>query len=617
MPKQDILFRTKKKKAFLLIENNQFQEALSILNQLSRSARQDADIWCALGVVNGRLGESAAAVACCKRAAELAPRDSQAQYNLAVALRETGQLTDAVNAARTALMLNPSHRGAVSCLGHLLISLGRIEEAVSVYQSALIHHPRDARLLSDLGTAQQFLGQLEAAVSSYRHALRISPDLVPLYDNLACALCFQGHIQEALNCYAEALRRDPKDTKAYGNYLLTLHYALGVSPEFMLLEHKRWPVMLTSSESKSHRQIRAGSDRRLKIGYVSADFRNHSVSYFLEPLITEHDRSVVEIFCYSNVTLADATTARFQVIADQWRSIAGLTDEQAAQQIRIDNIDILVDLGGHTSSSRLTLFKHRPAPIQVTYLGYPDTTGLSTIDYRITDNWSDPVGTEIFYTEKLIKLEGCFLCYRPPVDAPAVTSLPALQHGFITFGSCNARAKINEQVIKLWSRLLQEIPDSRLLIKNPSLSCTATSRFLLDQFIAQGVASERVELRGLARSTQEHLATYAQIDIALDTFPYNGTTTTCEAMWMGVPVVALEGTSHVGRVGVSLLRAVGQERLIGCDWNEYVRIAKTLSEDLDQLATLRKDLRQQIAASRLCDARSFARKIETAYRSME
>ncbi len=617
MPKKDILFRTKKKKALALLESNRLQEAKAMLDQLSRVARHDTDIWCALGIVNGRLGDFAAAVTCCRHAAEVAPRDPQVQYNLAVALRDAGQLDTAANAARATLALNPAHRGAVSSLGHLLLALGRVQEAVSVYQDALVHHPRDPRVLSDLGTAQQFLGQLEAAVSSYRRAVQLAPDLVPLYVNLACALCFQGRIQEALDCYAEALRRDPGNAKAHGNYLLTLHYALGIPPKFMLREHKRWPGALAAPVVTSHPHPVAGSERRMRIGYVSADFRNHSVAYFLEPLIRAHDRGAVEVYCYSNVALPDVITGRLQALADRWRPIAGLTDEQAVNQIRADGIDILVDLGGHTSGSRLELFAHKPAPVQVTYLGYPDTTGLVTIDYRITDAWSDPPGAEAHYTEKLMRLDGCFLCYRPPDDAPPVVALPALQQGFVTFGSCNARAKINAEVIRLWSRLLQEVPGSRLLVKNPSLTCATTRERLHEQFVAQGVARERVELRGLAQATQEHLATYAHIDVALDTFPYNGTTTTCEAMWMGVPVVTLAGEVHVGRVGVSLLHAVRLEHLIARDQEEYLHLAMDLAKDQTRLAGLRAELRQRMATSLLCDTQAFARKIETAYQQMQ
>jgi protein O-GlcNAc transferase len=616
MPKPDVLLRSRKKKAFALLDGNRLEEARALLDQLSRVARLDADIWCALGVVNGRLGVHAAAVDCCRRAVELAPRDIQAHYNLAVALRDAGQSEAAVDALRATLALEPAHRMAVSSLGHLLLTLGRVDDAVLVYQAALVYHPQDPRLLSDLATAQQFQGQFEAAVSSYRRAVQLAPDLVPLYDNLASALCLQGRIQEALDCYAEALRRDPGNAKALGNYLLTLHYAPGISPEVMLREHRRWPVALAAPAAKCHGAADAGAERRLKIGYVSADFRNHSVAYFLAPLFQAHDRGAVEIHGYSCNALADATTAWFQGSADQWRPIAGLTDEQAARQIQADGIDILVDLGGHTSGSRLALFARKPAPLQVTYLGYPDTTGLATMDYRITDAWSDPPGADAYYTETLIRLEGGFLCYQPSAETPPVAALPARQRGFITFGSFNARAKINEAVIKLWSRLLQEVPTSRLLLKNPSLSCAKTRERLHALFVAQGIAHERVELRGLAHSSQEHLDTYAHIDIALDTFPYNGTTTTCEAMWMGVPVVTLAGEAHVGRVGVSLLHAVGLEDLIARDQDDYVQRAVSLAQDPAQLAALRAALRQRMAASPLCDAPHFARKVEAAYRGM-
>lgn len=384
----------------------------------------------------------------------------------------------------------------------------------------------------------------------------------------------------------------------------------------MLKEHLRWPGALPAPITTSRPRADVNSAHRLKIGYVSSDFRTHSVSYFFEPLLQAHDKDVVEVYCYSGGQRPDATTVRLQALAHAWRDIGAMTDAQAAEQIYADGIDILVDLNGHTAQNRLRVFAHKPAPIQVTYLGYPDTTGLRTMDYRITDAWSDPPGDEVYYTEKLIRLEGCFLCYRPPDDAPPVATLPALKQGFITFGSFNARAKINEEVITLWSRLLQDIPTSRLLIKNPSLTCSVTRDYLYEQFKTQGITRERVELRGLARSTQDHLATYADIDIALDTFPYNGTTTTCEAMWMGVPVVTLAGDAHIGRVGVSLLHTVGQEDLISRNQDEYLRLARSLAEDRTRLANLRGELRQRMAASPLCDAQAFARKVEASYRDI-
>ena len=587
-----------------------------MLDQLSCVARLDADIWCALGVVNGRLGMTAAAVDCCRRAAELAPRDTQARYNLAVALRDAGELVSAVDAFRATLALEPAHRTAGSSVGHVLLTLGRFEEAEAAFKKALAHRPQDSQLLSDLGTTLQLMGSHEAAVTYYRRALQVDPNLVLVYDNLASALVNQGRLPEAMECYHEALRREPGNTKVYSNYLLTLQYLVEMSREDRLNAHRRWPGALPAREKQPRPPADEHLTRRLKIGYVSADFRTHSVSYFLEPLLQAHNRDAVEVHCYSAGQGADATTARLQAHAHVWRDISAMTDAQAAERISADGIDILVDLGGHTAKNRLPLFARKPAPIQVTYLGYPDTTGLAAMDYRITDSRADPAGADAYCTETLVRLEGCFLCYQPPEDAPPVSAPPVLQHGFITFGSFNARAKINATVIRQWSRLLQALPTARLFIKNPSLTCAETRDRLHAQFVEQGIAHERVELRGLARSSQEHLATYAHIDIALDTFPYNGTTTTCEALWMGVPVVTLAGDAHVGRVGVSLLQAVGLEDLIARDQDDYVQRAMSLANDQAKLAASRAGLRQCMAASRLCDALSFARKLEAAYRDM-
>jgi len=616
MAKQDILFRSKKKKAFELLDNNLLQESRVLLDQLCRVTSQDADVWCALGVIHGRLGSYGEAASCCQRAVTLTPRDVRAQYNLGVALRDVGQLEAAVDAFRVTLALEPAHRTAGQNLGHILLTLGRFEEAVAAFERALAVNPQNPKFLSDLGTALQLLGRYEASISCYRRSLQLAPELVPVYDNLASALTSQGRFQEALACYAEALRRDPKEAKVYSNYLLTLHYLPEISREHMLSEHKRWPGALQTPDAALRAPTDADLERRLKIGYVSADFRTHSVTYFFEPLLQARDRNAVEVYCYSAGQGADATTARLQALVDGWRDIGGMTDEQAAKQIRADGIDILVDLGGHTAKSRLGLFARKPAPIQVTYLGYPDTTGLTAVDYRVTDAWADPPSAEAYHTETLIRLDGCFLCYRPPEKAPEVAALPVLQQGFITFGSFNNLSKMNESVIKLWSRLLQQIPSARLYIKNHSLLCEATRARFLERFVAQGIAPERLELCGFVPGDREHLATYAHVDIALDTFPYNGTTTTCEALWMGVPVITLAGESHVERVGVSLLHAVGAEGLVARNQDEYIELAVNLAEDHVRLAERRVTLRQHMAVSPLCDAQAFSRKMETNYRAI-
>jgi predicted O-linked N-acetylglucosamine transferase (SPINDLY family) len=354
--------------------------------------------------------------------------------------------------------------------------------------------------------------------------------------------------------------------------------------------------------------------RKLRIGYVSPDFKRHSVSYFFEPLLERHDRSRFEVTLYANLHRPDEVTARLQEKCDRWRDIITLSDHEAAEQIRADQIDVLVDLAGRTLGNRMLLFARKPAPVQVTYLGYPETTGLRAIDWRITDELADPPGTtEQFHTEKLWRVPAPFVRYRPPEQSPAVASAPAAANGYITFGSFNKAAKAGDETIALWSKVLRASPTSRLIVKALGLRTVGSRQRLLDGFAAQRIDRARIALIEGAQSLQEHLAMYGRVDVALDTFPYHGTTTTCEALWMGVPVVSLAGPVHVSRVGVSLLTAVGHP-----DWattSAEAFVAKTLElapfEDAQ-----RQHLRQEMVASPLCDAAGLAISLELAYQQM-
>ena len=389
------------------------------------------------------------------------------------------------------------------------------------------------------------------------------------------------------------------------------------NPDEILAEHRRWAQVHANVPGGVPRYANSRDPaRRLRVGYVSADFRSHAVGFFFEPLLANHDRNVVEAVCYSGVARPDATTERLRSMASQWRDIGGLSTEQVASMIRADGIDILVDLAGHTSGTRLKVFAHKPAPVQVTYLGYPTTTGLPVMDYRFTDELADPEGEDVYYTEKLLRLPGAFLCYRPLDNCPPVSPLPAMEKGYVTFGSFNNLSKISPSVISLWVKLLQEVPGSRLFVKNPSLTDTATRERYYGLLEKQGATRDRVELQGRTATQAEHLALYSRLDIALDTFPYNGTTTTCEAIWMGVPVITLAGQRHAGRVGVSILSNAGFGEWIARTPEQYITLAAGLAADVKKLAALRANLRQRMSDSPLCDGQVFARKVETAYREI-
>ena len=421
----------------------------------------------------------------------------------------------------------------------------------------------------------------------------------------------QGRTAEALRCFQQACGKQPEFAAAHSNLLLAMHYDPAKSPEEIFAEHRKTPHA-SVEPARSHSNDPT-PDRRLRIGYLSPDFRSHSVAFFFEPVIEAHDRAAFEVTCYSNVPRPDHATLRFERLADRWRNVRGLGDEAAAALIRADGIDILIDLAGHTGENRLDVMARKPAPVAVTWLGYPDTTGLPQIDYRITDAWADPPGaSERFHTEELVRLPGGFLCYMKPRDVAGCGLPPCERTGHITFGSFNNFSKLNPQVAEVWSAILDRVPGSRLLLKSKALGDQGARQRARELFRGR----DGVELLARNPSVRQHLEIYGRVDIALDPFPYNGTTTTCEALWMGVPVVALAGRRHAGRASLSLLASLGLEELIAESVEDYARIAAGLAGDPARLRELRATLRRRMAESRLTDAQTFTRVLESAYRTM-
>ncbi len=357
--------------------------------------------------------------------------------------------------------------------------------------------------------------------------------------------------------------------------------------------------------------------RRLKVGYVSPDLCQHSVAYFVEPLLRAHNRQAVEVYCYADVTRPDPVTARLKGYADHWLTTVGQLDGDLAERIRVDGIDILVDLAGYTSGNRLGVFARKPAPIQVTWLGYPNTTGLDTIDYRIVDAVTDPIGeADAWASETLLRLEGGFLCYSPMGDWPPPTFPPCLASDRITFGSFNNPAKLSDSTLDMWAKLLDRLPRAGLLLKGKPFGDETTRALFQSRLAERGVDLARVELAPWQSIEVMHLELYGRVAVALDSFPYNGATTTCEALWMGVPVVTLLGNRHAGRVGASLLTQIGLTDWIARSAEEYLDIATMLAEDPAKLKDLRQALRPRLLRSPLCDAHAFACKLEAAYRNM-
>ena len=475
-----------------------------------------------------------------------------------------------------------------------------------------------AESLSNLGNALFGQHKLEEAVAAYRQAIGIRPDFAGAHSNLGLVLTAQGKLDEAVAAYRQAIGIKPSLSQAFTNMLIGLNYDDKSTNEDLFAAHREWDERYGQ---RAPRFTAYTNDRdparRLRIGYLSPDFRQHSVAYFVEPLLQGHDRQKVEVFCYAEVTRPDLVTTRLQGLADHWLVTVGLSDEQLAERIRTDGIDILVDVAGHTAGNRLLVFARKPAPVQVTWLGYPNTTGLKAIDYRLVDAVTDPVGeADAWASETLVRLKDGFLCYSGVRDGPEPTSAPCLRTGTVTFGSFNNPAKVSTATFDAWAKLLSRLPQARLLLKGRPFADAATRVLFLDRLGERGVSAERVELLAWQPDLAEHLALYHRVDIALDPFPYNGTTTTCEALWMGVPVITLRGHRHAGRVGASLLTQVGLTDLIADSTEEYVEIAVALAGNPGRLDELHRLLRPRVAASPLCDEGAFAAKIEAAFRTM-
>jgi len=503
-----------------------------------------------------------------------------------------------------------------SLLGHTYFQLGKLDDARRCFRAVVENAPKNWKAHADLANAAHHMGDLQEAVTHFKEAIRLDPTIAPVWDNLGISLCCQGKYHEAVECHRRALAVDPRFSRAHSNLLLTLHYLPDGDPEELFNEHQRWGAIHTRSGTPPAHSNSLDPERRLRVGYVSGDFRTHSVAYFIEPLIASHDRDRIAVWCYANLQGEDTVTKRLRDLSDHWRCIAGQDPAAVARQVQADQIDILVDLAGHTSSGLLALFAHKPAPIQVTYLGYPDTTGLPAIDYRLCDAITDPPDQPTHCTEELFRLPDCFLCYQPYGQAPPVSVPPAAADGHVVFGSFNNLAKINPLVVEVWAKLLDAVPGSHLLIKNPSLHDAPTRDRYTARFRSHGVPAERLELRGPTDSIADHLALYSRVDIALDTFPYNGTTTTCEALWMGVPVVTLCGTNHAARVSASLLATAGLHDWVSHDLDGYLEVASRLANTPDHLAAIRRSLRDRVASSPLCDPERLARNVEQVYRTI-
>ena len=591
------------------------QAAEQIYRQILAVEPTHADALHLLGVVANQSGQHATAIECIARAIALRGTEAAFHNNLGEAYRALRRTPEAVARYRRALELKPDFAEAHYNLGLALKEQGMVDEAVACYRRALELKPDYAKAHNNLGNAFREQGKLDEAVACCRRALELRPDFAEAHYILGNAFKDQAKLEEAVASYRRALELKPSYVEAHSNLVYALNFCPGYDAKTIYEELRRWSRQFAEPLAKfiqPHSNDRS-LDRRLRIGYVSPDFRDHAESFFTVPFFAAHDHDNFEIFCYADVIHPDGTTARLRESADVWRDIAGLTDEQIAQRVREDRIDILVDLTMHMAHNHLLVFARKPAPVQVCWLAYQGTTGLSAIDYRLTDAHVDPPGlNDRYYAEESIRLPDSFACYDPLTSEPAVNALPALERGQITFGSLNNFCKLNAEVLRLWAQVLKAVDHSQIMI----LAAEGTHRQdTLDLLRHAGVAPERVILVG-KRSRPQYLQLYQRIDIGLDTFPYNGQTTSLDAFWMGVPVVTMVGKTAVGRAGLSLLRSLGLPELIADTPEQFTRVAVELAGDLPRLSNLRATLRERMRQSPLMDASHFARNAEAAYRAM-
>ena len=559
-------------------------------------------------------GRFAEAQAACESILAVQPRHADALHVLGILAAQSHRLDAAADLISRAIAIDPRVPSYHNSLANILCDRGQRDQAIPHYQKAIALKPDYAEAHCNLANVLRHQGLVEDAIAACRRAISLNPNLPEAHTILGNSLRDQGQIDEAIVSLRRAVDLSPKHAIAHSNLLFALHFQPGQTPQSLLVAHGLWRQRHADG-LKVHRRPHDNDcdpNRRLRIGYVSPDFCAHVVSRFLLPLFTSINRAEFEIICYSNTAAPDVITARFQAAADLWRPIRGMPDAQAADLIRSDRIDILVDLSMHAADNRLLLFARKPAPVQTTWLAYPGTTGLDTIDYRLTDPYLDPPGNDACYSEVSIRLPETYWCYHQTVITPDANAPPALAAGNITFGCLNNFGKVSHPALRCWAALLHSLPAARLILH--AKEGTHRQR-TLDFFAGENVDPARCTFVP-SGTIAEYFHHYHNIDIALDPFPYGGGTTTCDALWMGVPVITLRGETAVGRGGVSILSNVGLPELIAQTPEQYIQIAAGLAGDLPRLAHLRTTLRQRMQASPLMDAPRFARSMEAAYRQM-
>ncbi|MBK1647613.1 tetratricopeptide repeat protein [Rhabdochromatium marinum] len=539
---------------------------------------------------------------------------AEAHLNLGLTLKGLGRLEDALTSLDAALRLKPGLAAAHNNRGIVLKEMGRLDEALAAYDAALSLRPDFAKAHNNRGGVLKDLGRSTEVLAACDAALHIQPDLAEAHNMRGYILLVTGQVDEAVAAHATAVNLKPDYAQAHSNRLFALLYREKTANGVILSAAQQFGTQFDQPTVGINHPNARQPERRLRVGYVSGDFRCHPVGRFLQSVLPYHDPAEVEVYCYSTQAARDDLTDRLEACVHRWKTLVGLDDRAAAARIRADAIDILIDLSGHTAHNRLLVFAQRPAPVQVTWLGYSGTTGLAAMDYILADRFVVPDHQEQNFTEQVWRLPNSYLCFTPP-DVFAEVEPPQSQARSVVFGSFNNLAKLSPQTVALWAKVLDRVPESQLILKDKALTQMPVRREVLSRFAAQGVDFGRLQLMG-STSRLEHFARYNRIDVALDPTPYAGTTTTAEALWMGTPVVTFSGETWVARVGESILNTIGLPELVAHTEEDYIAMAATLAADAERRAWLRMNLRAMLTASPFCDGQGFTRDLEAAYRGM-
>lgn len=597
----------------LMRSQGQRAQALTLLREAVAASPDSTAALVNLGVLLLDEGNPQEAANVLERALKIAPEFAHAAYNYGNALHALGRRSEAQVQYRHALAIDPSHAEAANNLGNVCRELGEHKAAMDAFETAIRARPDFVDAWNNAANLERALGHQDRASALLHKALELAPEHSPTLNNLGNVLKDRGELDEGIACFQRAVKSDPDNLTAHSNLLYALSFQSS-TPEAILDEARRWSAqheMRLRAERFSHTPVNM-QGRRLKIGYVSADFREHCQALFMTPLLSNHDRSRFEIHAWSSVVRPDEVTARLAAYVDVWHDVRTLDDAALAQQIHAAGIDILVDLTMHMADGRPLLFARKPAPVQVAWLAYPGTTGIEAIDYRFTDPQLDPPAFEAHYTERTVRLPDTFWCYDPLAREPAVNPLPAMKAGYVTLGSLNNPCKLTDSTLALWARVFAALPHARLMLMAAQGDAQAR---LAARLARHGIDAARVRFVPF-QSREAYLRTYHEIDLGIDTLPYNGHTTTLDALWMGVPVVTRVGATCAGRAGLSQLANLGLDALAAFSDEDFVQTVVSLATYLPRLAYLRATLRARMEASPLMDGAKFARGMETAYEAM-